>query len=191
MRYIFLLFVGLLISNLALADGNKTLKIRGMKYNPNPKQANIGNAVNVYAGFTSYDGAKAGYSLMANYELPFLDPNLTIGPEVGFGFSPNAIDFNFFGFRGNFSQTTLKFNVKATYYADWLIPNMPEDFDAFVSTSLGIYYATYEQSIVPNKVGIHWNTGVGGRWHFDDYMSIYAILGVGNTYIAGGISFKI
>ena len=172
-----LLFVlGLFVFGFVLADNQKGDAVIG-SYNPDPNSGNVVPAFNFYAAPSTYGAATSSITIFANYEMPMIDPNLTLGPEVGIGVG---------GSLNGISSSTIIVSVKATYYADWLIPNMPDQFDVFLSSTAGLYMSMGTSS----TFGAHYGNYIGGRWNFTENMSVYAQVGHGNSFVAGGISFK-
>lgn len=180
MKKITLLMMSLLMASFIFADGLKTSKETSTSYSPDPNSGDVRPALNIYIAPSSYGGYVGSISTFASYEIPMIDPNLTLGPEVGFAFGGNL---------NGLSSTTFVVNAKATYYFDWLIPKMPDMFDVFIVGTSGLYMSNYSNST--NKIGFDFGNYVGGRWNFNENMSLYAIAGYGSTVGSVGISFKL
>ncbi len=206
MKKIFTLFISLLMVGIVVADGvkpltktststtpllMKPLSLSSTTYAPDPKSGKVGNAFNIYVGLGSLHGSNLGISIGGDFEFPVIDPNLTLGPQFGFGmhhygnpyFDNNGI------YHSGTSQISLSGGVIARYYADWLIPNMPEQFDVFITSNVGFNYIMYT-SYYSNKAYFDWGTSLGGRWNFSEKMSVYAQVGYGANNILVGLSLK-
>jgi hypothetical protein len=175
------LLIGLLLIGSAYADGlkplttmpdgYKPLSIKRTTYAPDPNSGNVGNALNLFMG------VGGSLSVAIDYEFPVIDPNLTLGPQFIMGFP----------WPGGLGGLDLNGGVVARYYADWLIPNMPDQFDVFITSNTGIGFNT-------NSTGMYmyWGTMVGGRWNFSESMSMYAQVGGGynSHFFNFGLSWK-
>lgn len=177
MKKLLTLLMALSISAAVFADGLKPLSLTtkpvsktATTYAPDPSSGNVGNTLNIYAGV----GSKS-MTFGLDYEFPIIDPNLTLGPQVVLG-----LPFK----RG--VNMSIKGGVIARYYADWLIPNMPEQFDVFITSNTGVGLT------FGSNVQVYWGTSVGGRWNFSESLSLYAQIGGGfnasNLYV--GLSWK-
>lgn len=181
MKRISLIVISIMIAGLSFADGLKTSKENTTSYSPYPNSGNMVPALNLYAAPSSYNSYVGSISVFASFEIPMIDPNLTIGPEVGLAFGGN----DFYGV----SSTTFVFNVKGTYYFDWLIPKMPDMFDVFAVGTTGFYLSNYSSGY--SHLGLDIGVYAGGRWHFQDNLSVYLLAGVGSSSFGSlGISFK-
>ncbi len=191
MKKTFTLLVALFMVGIVFADGWKPLSSTSTTYAPDPNSADIGNAFNIYAGFGKVHGSNFGFSIGADFEFPVIDPNLTLGPQFGFGMHQYGVPY--IDNNGNWQSSTaqLSFNggVIARYYADWLIPNMPEEFDVFITSNAGLGFVTYT-SYYSSKMYFDWGTSIGGRWNFSESMSLYAQVGYGATNVSIGLSWK-
>ncbi len=176
MRKYSLLFFSFFLYGVLLAGGQHNTSSSD-SYKPDPYSGDVVPILNVYLGPSIYKTATPSMSFFGSYEIPAIDPNLTLGPEIGFGMGGNI---------NGVSTSTLALSVKATYYADWLIPNMPDEFDVFLTSTAGLYIL----SGTSGSSGLQYGNYVGGRWHFSENMSIYGQVGYGNLFIAGGISIK-
>lgn len=176
MRKYSLLFLSFFLYGVLLAGGQYNT-YSSNSYKPDPYSGDVGPILNVYAGPSIYKASTSSISFFGSYEIPAIDPNLTLGPELGFGMGGNINGVN---------SSTLTLSVKATYYADWLIPNMPDEFDVFLTSTAGLYL----MSGTSVSSGLQYGNYVGGRWHFSENMSVYGQVGYGNSYFAGGISIK-
>jgi hypothetical protein len=179
MKRITLLVFSLLMASVLFADGLKVDNSTKTTYNPDPNSGDVRSALNIYIAPSSYGGYVGSLTTFASYEIPMIDPNLTLGPEVGFAFGGNL---------NGVSSTTFVANVKATYYFDWMIPKMPDMFDVFVSSTTGLSVSNYSNS--SSRLAVDFNSYVGGRWNFSDNMSVYVLAGYGSSMAAAGISFK-
>lgn len=177
MKKSILLLFSLLITSTIFADGVDEIKFKG-SYNPNPNSEDVRSAINLYAGPSAYSNSNASFSFFANYEMPLIVSNLTLGPEVGLTVG---------NITNNLATNIFSVTAKGTYYVDWLIPNMPEEFDVFVASSAGFYLAN---NTVSSKLNFSLGQYVGGRWNFQENLSVYAQVGYGNSLLAAGISFK-
>jgi len=185
MKKIVVLFLGLMISSFVYADGiqawqlkanensnsllMKPLSLASTTYAPDPNSAGIGSAFNIYGGF----GKAISFGL--DYEFQVIDPNLTLGPQF-------LVDIPF-----RAGGVHIDGGVIARYYADWLIPNMPDKFDSFITSNTGIGF-------IPGSTPyLYVGTAIGGRWNFTESMSLYLQLGIGyntsNVYV--GLSWKL
>ncbi len=179
------LLVAIFMVSMVFADGNKDSEAKAevssaklpyyitrTTYSPDPESAGIGSAFNLYGGI--------GGALSAGIDWEFVafDPNLTLGPQivVDFPAGPNK------GLGMNINGAVI-----ARYYADWLIPNMPDAFDVFITSNTGI-------GIHTNGGGVYaiFSTSVGGRWNFSESMSLYAQVGggTGSNIFLVGLSWK-
>ena len=200
MKKIITLFLSIFIMSTVMAENFPTFgtqatqlksKPLSIAYAPDPTSANIGNAFNFYAGLGSLHGSNLGFSLGADYEFPIIDPNLTVGPQVGFGvhhYGVGYFDLNGVYHTGT-AQLSFSGGVVVRYYADWLIPDFPDAFDVFVMSTLGFSYVTYS-SYYSNKSYFDAGFYLGGRWNFKESMSLYAQVGSGTTNISVGLSIK-
>jgi hypothetical protein len=162
-----------------MADGLNTSLLRN-SYRPDPNSGQVGSALNFYLAPSQYNASCFGLSAFADFEIPLIDPNLTLGPIIGLGFGNNLNGLN---------QSVISLGAKATYYADWLIPEMPDQFDVFITSSSGLYLASYSNNT--NKIGFDFSTSVGGRYNFSDDLSLYAQTGFGSSFFAVGLSYKL
>ncbi|MBN2668706.1 MAG: hypothetical protein JXR60_05690 [Bacteroidales bacterium] len=194
MKKIFLVSVLFVLSMSVFAHGFNNKGLGLMKYNPNPTSGDVGSALNLYLGPGNSNGF--GFTFGADFEIPLIDPNLTIGPGVGFGIGHAS----YWGY--SVTTTDIKLDAIAYYYFDWLIPSMPDQFDVFINSTAGIkirntteryesYYYGYDiKDVHESSIVFDFETYVGGRWNFSDKMSLYAKAGYGSYYGAFGISFK-
>jgi len=172
------------------ADGGKTMSLRGRGYNPNPNSGNVVPALNIYAGLGAVYGSRMGTSFGLDYEIPVIDPNLTLGPGLRVGmaqyYHAHYVDNVYYS-----STTQMSFygGVVAHYYVDWLIPNMPDEFDVFITSNAGYGLVTYSSGRDPQPF-FDFGFAIGGRWNFSDNISLYAQAGQGTSTILAGISFK-
>lgn len=180
MKKVTSLIMSLLVTSFIFADGLKTGNESNTSYSPNPNSGDVGQVINLYIAPSSYNNYIGSVSTFASYEIPMFDPNLTLGPEIGFAFGGNL---------NGFSSTTFVLNAKATYYFDWLIPNMPDMFDVFIVGTSGLYLSNYSNST--SHLGFDFGNYVGGRWNFQENISVYALAGYGSSIGAVGISFKL
>jgi len=183
MKRVFTLLIGVFLLSSAYADGlkplslnqtptdYKPLSLNKAAYAPDPNSGNVGNALNLFMGVGS------GFSVTIDYEFPVIDPNLTLGPQ-GFISLP---------WPNGAGGMDLGGGVVARYYADWLIPNMPDEFDVFITSNTGIYFNTNVSSVY-----MYWGTMIGGRWNFSESMSMYAQVGGGYNahFFNFGLSWK-
>jgi len=65
---------------------------------------------------------------------------------------------------------------------------MPDMFDVFIVGTTGLYLSNYSNST--SHLDIDFGNFVGGRWNFQDNMSVYGLVGYGSSVGAIGISFK-
>ena len=185
MKKIITLLVAIFMVGSVFADGNKDSKansevsqtklpysITSTTYAPDPNSAGIRNAFNLYGGI--------GGALSAGIDWEFVafDPNLTLGPQI-------IVDFPIGTARG--LGMDISGAVIARYYADWLIPNMPDAFDVFITSNAGIEFNTNGGGAYTILSG-----AVGGRWNFSESMSLYAQLGAGfrSNILLVGLSWK-
>ena len=89
-------------------------------------------------------------------------------------------------------QLSFSGGVIVRYYADWLIPNMPDEFDVFIMSNAGFGLITYsnDNDYYDNSTYFDWGIYIGGRWNFSETMSLYAHVGEGSTNVSAGISLK-
>jgi hypothetical protein len=173
-----------------LPDGYKPSSPLSIQYAPDPNSGNVTKAFNIYAGLGNVNGSNFGLSLGADIEFPVIDPNLTIGPQFGFGmhhYGYGYYDAN--GYHDGSAQLSFSGGVIVRYYADWLIPNFPEDFDVFIMSNAGFGLVTYT-SYYSNTTYFDWGIYIGARWNFKESMSLYAHVGEGSTNVSVGLSFK-
>ena len=168
----------------------KPLSLSSTTYAPDPKSGNVGNAFNIYVGLGSVHSSNFGISVGGDFEFPVIDPNLTLGPQFGFGMHQYGVGY-WIGnqYYSSTSQISFSGGVVARYYADWLIPNMPEQFDVFITSNVGLGYVMYT-SYYSNEVYLDWGTSLGGRWNFSEKMSVYAQVGYGANNVLVGLSLK-
>ncbi len=194
MKKLTLLCVAVLMSVMVFADGYKTLQKKSFSYNPNPKSGNVVPALNLYTGPAYYSGF--GMSIGGDYEIPMLVDNLTLGPGANIGFGRNSHVW------GHYTRFDLVANVVGHYYFDWLIPDMPDEFDAFFTAAMGLrfrtfsdhydgYYGVAAHTKTYSNIRFNFESYIGGRWNFSPNMSLYAKFGYGSYYTAVGISFKL
>lgn len=142
--------------------------------------------LNVYLGpsFGTYYGGMINLDL----EIPMLDDNLTIGPSIGIG----RATYKYFNNNSVWvREDYLVINpaIVAHYYFDWLIPDMPEEFDLFAKAKLGWRFAggnhPYRYSV------LDLNVQAGGRWNFSSNASLYLALGYGWAPMNIGVTVKL
>ncbi len=179
MKRITLFLISFLMVGIAFADGLKTTQSSNTSYAPDPNSGDVGSALNIYIAPSSYGAYTGSITTFASYEIPMIDPNLTLGPELGFAFGGNL---------NGVSSTTFVANVKATYYFDWLIPQMPDMFDVFLTSTAGISLSN--SSLGSSNLYLDFGDYIGGRWNFKENMSVYVIAGYGSAVGAAGITFK-
>ncbi len=180
MKKLSLLLINLLFISALFGDGlETTIGANTTGYNPDPNSGDVRNALNIYIAPSSYNGFGGSVTTFVSYEIPMIDPNLTLGPEVGFAFGGNL---------NGVSSTTFVANVKATYYFDWMIPKMPDMFDVFVTSTAGL--SVTNNSLSSTSLDIDLGDYVGGRWNFKENMSVYVMAGYGSAIGAAGITFK-
>ena len=175
-----------------LPDGYKPLSPNSIQYAPDPNSGNVVKAFNVYGGLGTVNSSSLGFSLGLDMEIPMIDPNLTIGPQLGLGvhsFYNGAYVLNGVWHDGYVHQFSFSGGVVVRYYADWLIPNFPEDFDVFIMSNLGFGLTTYSD-YYSNSYYPDFGFYIGGRWNFKENMSLYGHVGDGSTNISVGISLK-
>ena len=184
------------------ADGDETKGLINMRYSPDPTAGNVGQALNIYFGIASVGHAGTGLSLGLDYEIPIIDPNLTLGPGFRMGLSPYSYDYwNNSGWHvGTGLGTKFYGGVTAHYYFDWLIPNMPDEFDVFITSNAGFGFITYSNSdeyntyynssYYDNYTFFDFGNAIGGRWNFKENMSMYLQVGQGTSSVLFGLTFK-
>ncbi|MCK5857155.1 MAG: hypothetical protein KAG64_06670 [Bacteroidales bacterium] len=178
-----------------LPDGYKPLSPLSTTYAPDPNSGDVRNAFNFYAGLGSVHSSNYGMSIGADFEFQAIDPNLTIGPQFGLGvhsYYNGGYWHNNSYYGGNVHQLSFSGGVIVRYYADWLIPNIPDEFDVFIMSNAGFGLITYsnDNDYYDNDTYFDWGIYVGGRWNFKESMSLYAHLGSGSTNISVGLSLK-
>ncbi len=190
MKKVFFAIAFLAISLSLFADGDKNKSLGTMSYNPDPSSGNVVPALNLYGGFGRVRSSNLGFSIAGDYEIPVIDPNFTIGPGFGVGFHYYPYGYWKSGtwYTGT-GQLSLYGGVVARYYADWLIPSMPDEFDVFITSNMGAGFIKYFD-YYSSKVFFDFGTSVGGRWNFSEKVSLYAQVGYGTSNILAGISFK-
>ncbi len=137
------------------------------QYQPDPQSANTKPMGNLYGAIGNFnEDIGFGTLVFGSLEFPVFDPNLTLGPELGMGW----------GFSNQTSnQFKLSAGVRAAYYADWLIPRMPKQYDVFVSSVLGGCYDISSFKSESRFWGFM-TIGTGGRYHFQKNMSLFGEL---------------
>jgi len=202
MKKITIILALVMIASGLFADGDETKTITGLRYNPDPTNGGVGQALNMYFGLGYIGNAGYGLSLGLDYEIPVIDPNLTLGPGFRVGFSPYTYDYwNLTGWHTDNGLGVSVFGgVTAHYYFDWLIPNMPDEFDVFITSNAGVGYVTYTNSdaftsyygtnYYANYVFFDFGNAIGGRWNFSDNMSMYLQVGHGTSSVLFGLTFK-
>lgn len=202
MKKIVIILALAMISMSLFADGGETKGLTGLRYNPDPTSGEVGQALNIYFGLGNVQNAGFGLNLGLDYEIPVIDPNLTLGPGFMLGLSPYS--YNYWDFSGwhvkNGVGMSFYGGVVAHYYFDWLIPNMPDEFDVFLTSSAGGGFVTYSNNsqnktfnnstIYENEMFYEFGNAIGGRWNFSDSMSMYAQVGHGTSTLLFGLSFK-
>ena len=96
-------------------------------------------------------------------------PNLTVGPQINFVFTPFYFHF-VVSARGDYHFNTLL--------------NIPNQWDLYAGATMGIDFS--------KPVGFSAGAHAGGRWYWNDKWGINAEIG-GGTYFAftAGISVKL
>lgn len=180
----------LTLSLSVFAGGEKTKGLNRFQYNPNPSSGDVKSALNIYVGPGRVYRSNLGISIGGDFEIPVIDPNLTIGPGFGIGIHhyDNAYWVGSTYYSGT-SQFSFYGGVVAHYYVDWLIPSMPDEFDVFITSNVGYGLVMYSDYYA-NRGYFDFGTSVGGRWNFADNMSLYAQTGYGNANFLIGLSFK-
>ena len=191
MKRVALIVTAMLCVTMVFADGEKGLLKKSLAYNPNPQSADIGSALNIYTGPGTVRGSNLGFSIGGDFEFPVIDPNLTLGPGIGFGIHHYPVGFWKNGvYHTGTTQFSMYGGVVARYYADWLIPSMPDDFDVFITSNMGFGMINYVE-FFDSKFFFDFGSAVGGRWNFSSNMSLYAQGGFGTSNLLVGISFKL
>ncbi len=180
MKRITLFIMSLLFVSVLFAEGTEVTTINKTNYAPDPNSGDVRPALNVYIAPSSYGLYSGSITTFVSYEMQLLDPNLTLGPELGFAFG---------GSMGSLNSSTFVVNAKATYYVDWLIPNFPEQLDLFVSSTAGFYTSMYSDG-TSSGLNIDFADYIGGRWNFKENMSLYGLVGYGSAIASVGITFK-
>ena len=140
----------------------------------------------------SFHGGFGGM-FTAEYEIQMLDDNLTIGPSLGFGMS--RYRYPLYDINGRFvtneysSGVILHPGVTAHYYFDWLIEEMPSQFDLFAKATGGFWFSSNRNMRSQNYYSpITFGFYAGGRYHFESDWSFYLALGFGTSYANLGLS---
>ena len=193
MKKITILIAIAIISLSSFAEGGKTLGLKSINYSPDPTSGKVKNAINLYTGLGSVYGSSYGLNLGFDFEKPIFDPNLTLGPRFKMGmaryYNPYWDDSGIWHDYTN--QMSFYGGVVAHYYFDWLIPNMPDAFDVFVTSDAGYGVVTYSYSGYANYSYFDYGFAVGGRWNFSEKVSLYAQAGYGTSTVLFGLSFKL
>ena len=198
------LIMSLLMISMVYADGLKPLSLlpdgytplspKKAAYAPDPNSGDVRPAFNIYAGLGTVHSSNFGLSIGGDFEFNAFDPNLTIGPQFGFGVHSyyNGGYYHDGWYHNNVHQLSFSGGVIVRYYADWLIPNIPDAFDVFIMSNAGIGLVTYsnDNDYYDNETYFDWGIYVGGRWNFSENMSLYAHVGAGSTNVSVGLSFK-
>ena len=203
MKRITVILVLVLASFTLFADGDKVKNYDGLRYNPNPTTGDVGQALNTYIGLGSVGIVGYGLNLGLDYEIPLIDPNLTLGPAVRLGVKPYSYHYWDGGDLkvANGLGIGVSGGVSAHYYFDWLIPDMPDEFDVFITSNVGVGFITYTNSyhyrtgyyntnLYNNSILFDFGNAIGGRWNFSDNMSMYLQVGQGRSTVLFGLTFK-
>jgi len=172
-------------------DGYKSLSPLKTAYAPDPNSGNVRSAFNFYGGLGSVNGSNFGFSIGADFEFPIIDPNLTLAPQVILGVHTYGLGYtDIYGtYHSGTTQLSFSGGIAVRYYVDWLIPNMPDDFDVFIMSTVGYGYIKYN-SYYSNVGYLSYGFYIGGRWNFKENMSLYAQAGSGANSISVGLSLK-
>ncbi|RUA24861.1 MAG: hypothetical protein DSY76_07350 [Bacteroidetes bacterium] len=195
------LLLSLLMISIVYADGFKPISQQStyykplsplkLAYAPDPNSGNVRPAFNFYGGLGSVNNSNYGFSLGADFEFPIIDPNLTLAPQVIIG--THTYGLGYYDMYGTYHTGTTQFSfsggVAVRYYADWLIPNMPDDFDVFIMSTIGYGYVSYD-SYYSNEAYFSYGFYLGGRWNFKENMSLYVQIGEGANSLSAGLSLK-
>ena len=201
MKRITVILVLVLASFTLFADGDKVKNYDGLRYNPNPTTGDVGRALNTYIGVGYIGYTRLGVNLGLDYEIPVIDPNLTLGPGFKLGLNPYPYDYwtSTGHYVGTGLGTSILAGVSAHYYVDWLIPNIPDEFDVFITSNVGLGFIMYSSNSNEevlwgenrtNSVLFDFGNAIGGRWNFSDNMSMYLQVGHGTSSVLFGLTFK-